>query len=99
MAITPEDIRHIAELAQLELTGAEAAQTLTQLDGFFALVEQMHGVDTNGVLPLEHPVELVEEMSLRLRDDVVTEVVERTRFQRNAPYVKEGLYVVPHPIE
>ncbi|MGP8432779.1 Asp-tRNA(Asn)/Glu-tRNA(Gln) amidotransferase subunit GatC [Paraburkholderia fungorum] len=99
MAITPEDIRHIAELAQLELTDAEAVQALAQLDGFFALVEQMHAVDTSAVLPLQHPVEQIQELSLRLRDDVVTEVVNRTEFQRHAPYVKDGLYVVPHPIE
>lgn len=99
MAITPDDIRHVAELAQLELSDTEADQALAQLNGFFSLVEQMRAVETDGILPLRHPVEQIEELSLRLRDDIVTETANRTDFQRGAPYVKDGLYLVPKPIE
>jgi hypothetical protein len=52
MALTPQDISRIAHLARLELSAAEQARMLTQLNGFFGIVEQMGAVDTTGVEPL-----------------------------------------------
>ena len=52
MALTPQDIGRIANLARLELTSSESERMLTQLNGFFDIVEQMRAVDTSGVTPL-----------------------------------------------
>ena len=41
MALTPQDIGRIANLARLELTPSESERMLTQLNGFFDIVEQM----------------------------------------------------------
>ena len=49
MALTPEDVSRIASLARLDLSPAEQAAMLPQLDGFFRIVEQMSAVDTSGV--------------------------------------------------
>ena len=49
MALTPQDVSRIAHLARLELSTAEQAQMLAQLNGFFGIVEQMSAVDTSGV--------------------------------------------------
>ena len=51
MALTPQDVSRIAHLARLELSGAEQASLLTQLNGFFSIVEQRSAVDTTGVEP------------------------------------------------
>jgi aspartyl-tRNA(Asn)/glutamyl-tRNA(Gln) amidotransferase subunit C len=99
MALTRNDVSRIAELARLELTPAESAAMLAQLNGFFAIVEKMSAVDTSGVEPLYTPLSAVSEVSLRLRDDVVTEADEREANQRSAPAVEDGLYLVPRVIE
>ncbi len=99
MALTPQDVRRIAELARLELSEAEQSATLAQLNGFFAIVEQMRAVDTSGVEPLSTPLAAVQEVALRLREDAITERDERTANQRSAPAVDDGLYLVPRVIE
>ena len=66
---------------------------------FFAVVEQMRAVDTSGVEPLYTPLSAVQAVSLRLREDVVTEVDDRTANQRSAPAVEDGLFLVPKVIE
>ena len=99
MALNLQDVSRIAHLARLQLSTAEAAQMLVQLNGFFRIVEQMGAVDTSGVEPLYTPLSAVQEVSLRLRDDAVTEVVDRTANQRSAPVVEEGLFLVPKVIE
>jgi len=98
MALSPQDVSRIAELARLELRADEQAPMLTQLNGFFTIVEQMSAVDTSGVEPLYTPLAAVQEVPLRLREDVVTETDQRAANQRSAPAVEDGLYLVPKVI-
>ncbi len=99
MALTPQDVSRIAHLARLELSADEQASLLAQLNGFFGIVEQMSAVDTSGVEPLYTPLSAVQEVSLRLRDDAVTETDRRALNQRSAPAVEDGLFLVPKVIE
>jgi aspartyl-tRNA(Asn)/glutamyl-tRNA(Gln) amidotransferase subunit C len=99
MALTPEDVDRIAHLARLELSGAEQQAMLTQLNGFFDIVEQMGKVDTQGVEPLFTPLSAAMEVHLRLREDLVTEGNQREANQRSAPAVENGLFLVPKVIE
>ena len=99
MALTPQDVGRIAHLARLELQPAEQAAMLTQLNGFFSIVEQMSAVDTRGVEPLYTPLAAVQDMPLRLRDDAVTETDRREANQRSAPAVADGLFLVPQVLE
>ena len=99
MPLAPDDVRRIAHLARLELAPAEEAAMLAQLNGFFAIVEQMGAVDTSGVEPLYTPLAAVQSAALRLRDDAVTEGDERAANQASAPAVEDGLYLVPKVIE
>ena len=99
MALTPQDVSRIADLARLELSDAERDAMLVQLNGFFAIVEQMGSVDTSGVEPLYTPLSALADVKLRLRDDVVTEADQREANQRSAPAVEDGLYLVPRVIE
>lgn len=98
MALTPEDVSRIAHLARLELEPADAAAMLTQLNGFFRIVGQMSAVDTSGVEPLYTPLSAIQQVELRLRDDIVTETDQRERNQRSAPLVEDGLFLVPKVI-
>ena len=72
---------------------------LVQLNGFFGIVELMSAVDTRGVEPLYTPLSAVQEVSLRLREDAVTEGNCRSANQRSAPVVEEGLFLVPRVLE
>jgi aspartyl-tRNA(Asn)/glutamyl-tRNA(Gln) amidotransferase subunit C len=99
MALTPQDVSRIAHLARLELSADERLAMLAQLNDFFAIVEQMSAVDTGGVEPLYTPLSAVQDMPLRLRDDIVTEADEREANLRSAPAVENGLFLVPRVIE
>ncbi len=99
MPLTLHDVQRIAHLARLELRPAEEAEMLTQLNDFFGVVEQMGAVDTAGVEPLYTPLSAVQEVHLRLRDDVVTEVDRRDTNLVNAPALDAGLFLVPKVIE
>jgi len=99
MALTPQDVSRIAHLARLELGADEEAAMLAQLNDFFGIVEKMSAVDTSGVEPLYTPLSAVQDVALRLRDDVVTEGDEREANQKSAPLVEDGLFLVPKVIE
>jgi aspartyl-tRNA(Asn)/glutamyl-tRNA(Gln) amidotransferase subunit C len=99
MSLTPDDIARIANLARLELQPQESEQMLTQLNGFFGIVEAMRAVDTRGVEPLAHPVAAVLDVALRLREDAASEPDQREANQRSAPAVERGLFLVPRVIE
>ncbi len=99
MSLTSADIARIANLARLALQPAESERMLTQINGFFDIVEKMRAVDTTGIEPLAHPVATVQNIALRLREDRVSEPNAREANQRNAPAVENGLFLVPKVIE
>ena len=99
MALQPEDIRRIAHLARLELKEEEGARMLAQINSFFEIVEQISAVNTDGVVPLAHPAELLQQIELRLRQDTVSEFNEREAHQLSAPAVENGLFLVPRVVE
>jgi len=99
MSLTSSDIARIANLARLELQPNESERMLTQLNGFFGIVEAMRSVDTTGIQPLAHPVATIQDIALRLREDAVSEPNQRNANQRNAPAVERGLFLVPKVIE
>jgi len=99
MSLSAADIARIANLARLELQSDESARMLAQINGFFGLVETMRSVDTTGIEPLAHPYATVQDVTLRLRDDQVSEPNQREANQRSAPAVENGLFLVPKVIE
>lgn len=101
MSLTSADIARIANLARLELQPAESERMLTQINGFFDIVEQMRAVDTAGIEPLSHPTMAAAcgVAALRLREDVASEPNRREANQQSAPAVERGLFLVPKVIE
>jgi aspartyl-tRNA(Asn)/glutamyl-tRNA(Gln) amidotransferase subunit C len=95
MSLSLEDVKRIARLARIRVTDAEAAQTQSQLNGIFGLIEQMQGVDTAGIEPMAH----AQDLSQRLRPDQATEPDRRDAYQAVAPQTEIGLYLVPKVIE
>jgi aspartyl-tRNA(Asn)/glutamyl-tRNA(Gln) amidotransferase subunit C len=95
MSLNSADIQRIAHLARIEVSDAEVEATLTKLTGILGLIEQMQAVDTKGIVPMSHS----QDVTQRLREDVVTEINQRELFQSIAPAVEGGLYLVPKVIE
>jgi aspartyl-tRNA(Asn)/glutamyl-tRNA(Gln) amidotransferase subunit C len=95
MSLTNADVRKVARLARLEMNETEIETARSQLSGIFELIAEMQAVDTKGIAPMSH----AQDVSQRLREDVVTETNERDAFQQIAPQVEDGLYLVPQVIE
>lgn len=99
MSLTSADIARIANLARLELKPDESERMLAQINGFFEIVEKIRAVDTTGIEPLAHPMATIQDITLRLREDRVSEPNNIEANQRNAPAVEHGLFLVPKVIE
>lgn len=95
MTLSVNDVRHIADLAYIEISEDEAKATLIHLSDIFNLIEGMQLVNTSTVEPMFHAQSIVQ----RLREDEVTESDQRELYQSIAPQVEAGLYVVPRVIE
>lgn len=95
MSLSQDDVKRIAHLARIETSDAEAQATQAQLNTIFDLIATMQAVDTTGIEPMAH----AQEVTQRLREDVVTETDRHADFQAIAPAVENGLYLVPKVIE
>ena len=96
MALTREQIAGIAALARLNLTPAEIPVYQESLSKILDFVGALQRARTEGVTPMSHPL---PGLSQRLRPDVGTEQDRHEEYQRNAPQVAAGLYLVPKVIE
>jgi len=95
MALTLDDVYRIAHLARIEIDAAEAAEVHAKLGAIFGVLDALGAIDTTGVMPMAH----AQDVALPLREDVVTERDQRDLFQRLAPAVQDGLYLVPRVVE
>ncbi len=104
MSLSLTDVKRIAHLARIEVSDAEASAYLQKLSGILGLIEQMQAVDTSGITPMSHS----QDVTQRLRADIVSESNQRELFQSIAPVigngsaepaVEHGLYLVPKVIE
>ena len=95
MPLERTDIEKIAWLARLAVDEEDIPDYQRDLSNILTLVEQMNTVDTDGIAPMAHPLDLAQ----RLRPDEVTETDQRELFQGSAVEVEDGLYLVPKVIE
>jgi aspartyl-tRNA(Asn)/glutamyl-tRNA(Gln) amidotransferase subunit C len=96
MSLTRQDVEKIAHLARLSITDQEMPVYVTSLSSIVNFVDELSKAETGSVEPMAHPLDGQRQ---RLRPDMVTETDHRERYQRNAPSVQSGLYVVPRVIE
>jgi aspartyl-tRNA(Asn)/glutamyl-tRNA(Gln) amidotransferase subunit C len=95
MSLTPDDVRRLARLARISIQPEESGAVLDRLNRVLGLIDQMRRVDTQGIEPMAHAVDVAQ----RLRADEVGEGGQRELYQSVAPAVEEGLYLVPKVIE
>jgi len=95
MSLTRQDVEKIANLARLSITEQEMPVYVTSLSSIVDFVDELSRADVGSVEPMAHPLDGQRQ---RLRPDVVT-ATDHENYQRNAPSVQAGLYVVPRVIE
>lgn len=95
MSLSTEEVKKISLLARVAISDEEAQYYSDSLSEIFDLVAQMNAVDTTDIEPMAHP----QDISQRLRADVVTATNDRAKYQSIAPLTEEGLYLVPRVIE
>ena len=99
MSLTPDQLQRIALLARIDVAPDEAQAVAGRLNQVLGLIDQLLSVDTRGVEPMSHALDARSSVQQRLRSDEVTEPDRRGDYQRGAPAVDQGLYLVPKVIE
>ncbi len=95
MSLTTEQVKKIANLSRLKMDDAEITKHYLQLNKIFDWVAQLNEVNTDNVAPLTS----IEQSSLMLRKDAVTEGSEQDHLMKTCPNSKHGYFVVPRVIE
>lgn len=96
MAVTPDNVRHVAALARLGIPEAQLAAFVDQLNGILAHVDVLQRVDTTGVTGAAVSGARVEgEQGMPLREDVVAPVTLQSPPVQWAPKMAEGFFLVP----
>ena len=94
MKITADQVQHVARLARLHIEPQAVEKLASELATILTYVDKLNEVDTRGVSPMTHAIELVNAF----RDDVVHAHLPREQALRNAPAQDEGSFVVPKVI-
>jgi aspartyl-tRNA(Asn)/glutamyl-tRNA(Gln) amidotransferase subunit C len=91
MAISEEQVRHVAMLARLKLTDDQVTTLQHELSGILTQVEQISSLDLEGVEPTSHAVAVTNVT----RPDVITPGLSREDALRNAPEQQDGAFLIP----
>lgn len=108
MKVTEKEVLYVAELANLELTDAERARMVKDLNSILEHIDRLNQLDTSQVEPMAQTsdrfgIDQQKQGSARfayaLRDDVVHPSLDRDTVLRNAPESDGVFFTVPKVIE
>jgi aspartyl-tRNA(Asn)/glutamyl-tRNA(Gln) amidotransferase subunit C len=91
MAVTPDDVRHIAHLARLAVDDARVPELVRELNGILGHMEALGKVETEGV----EPTTGVGDAGLALREDAGPPIPLTRPLEGFAPAMRDGFFVVP----
>lgn len=94
MKITVKDVQDVANLARLSFSQDELELFARQLDQILTYVEKLNELDTTGVEPVYHALEITNAF----REDVVQPSLENETALKNAPSETDGYFTVPRVI-
>jgi aspartyl-tRNA(Asn)/glutamyl-tRNA(Gln) amidotransferase subunit C len=95
MSLTADEVRWVAHLARLELSDAELATLTPQLSAIVDYVKQLQQVNTDGVEPLAHALEVTNVF----REDELAPSLPVDAALANAPDRRGDFYAVPAVLE
>lgn len=95
-----DTVDNLLRLAAVRVAEEDRPRLERELRRIIELIDALRSVDTAGVAPLAHPLDAPHLLDApSLREDGVTEVVDRERLQQSAPAVRDGLYLVPRVVD
>ena len=95
MSVDKETVRKAARLARIAVPEERLEPLAAELSGILSWIEQLSEVDVSDVEPMTTSV----EMSLPMREDVVTDGNIREKVLANAPRAADGFFIVPKVVE
>jgi aspartyl-tRNA(Asn)/glutamyl-tRNA(Gln) amidotransferase subunit C len=95
MALTSEEVLHIAHLARISLTDTEVQRFTAQLSGILDHFAELAAVETEGLEPTAHPLPLSNVM----RADFVAPSLQQSEALANAPEKEDGFFRVRAVLE
>ena len=98
MKITEEQVRYVAELANLRLTPEEVSRMARDMESILGHIEKLNELDTSGV-PAMAQVLFDAEETATLRRDVTRPTLPNEMALANAPQPGGGFFKVPKVIE
>ncbi len=97
--ISREDVLRVAELAYLDLSEAEIATYLAQLDSILEYAGKLNELDTTNVAPMAQVLEREQAVDATLREDVVHPANVAEHVLKYAPDPEPPYFRVPKVIE
>jgi len=95
MALSRDDVRHVADLARLEFTDEEEARLAEEMGQILEYAEKLDELDTSGVPPMSHVLDVTNVF----RDDDVESRIDQDQALAPAPDADDGHFLVPPVIE
>ena len=95
MSVDQNTVRRIARLARIAVPDEDVPHLQGELNAILAFVEQLNEVDVEGVEPMTS----VTPMTMKKRQDEVTEGGYADRIVGNAPATEDGFFLVPKVVE
>jgi len=95
MSVDKNTVRRVAKLARIALPEERLEPMAGELNAILAWVEQLNEVDTSSVEPMTSVV----KMSLKMREDVVTDGGRAGAVVENAPLGEDNYFAVPKVVE
>ena len=95
MSVDAATVKRIGRLARIRIEEGEVAAYQDELNAILGFVEQLDVVNVDGVEPMTS----VTPMTLRRRDDVVSDGNYPELIVKNAPLAEDNFFMVPKVIE
>jgi aspartyl-tRNA(Asn)/glutamyl-tRNA(Gln) amidotransferase subunit C len=91
MAISEDQVRHVADLARIALTDEQVASLGVELNDILVQIDRISALDLEGIEPTAHAVAVTNVT----RADVVRPCLSREDALRNAPEQQDGAFLIP----
>ncbi len=95
MSVDEKTVRRIAHLARIAVTDEEVPHLQGELNAILSFVEQLNEVNVEGVEPMTS----VTPMTMKKRQDGVTDGFYADRNDQNAPPTEDNYYLLPTVVD
>ncbi|MGE0281848.1 MAG: Asp-tRNA(Asn)/Glu-tRNA(Gln) amidotransferase subunit GatC [Rhizobiaceae bacterium] len=95
MSVDITTVKRVARLARIAVSEEDAERMTGELNAILGFVEQLNEVDVSGVEPMTSVI----PMTLKEREDVVTDGNKAADIVANAPETAENFFLVPKVVE